>query len=336
MLRRLGPLLGRDAASAAVADTLVPVLAIRRLDEKAAEEVLRALEAVLPAAGTAPAERAKRAEAPDSERRPASDAGVHVRGGASSAAAIACARYRAAISPLFGRLRGRSARRAAVRALAAVGAAGDARLAAASTLAELHADAPGSVDGADYDRRLDAYDALDAEWFHAAPGAAIVPARAPRAVGARGVDSSAGSAAAAAIDRFLACVAEARDEGEADKSDEGDGDAFAEEEDAEEEEDEEEDAEGGGKGGGGRAGKKRRGRSRRRRRTPRRGRGGRKVGRKVGRGREGDGRFGFGRVGRLGVVCDGGVCPRRVRVDPRRAHESVRGRSASSRRAFAT
>ena len=53
VLRRLGPLLGRDAASAAVADTLVPVLAIRRLDEKAAEEVLRALEAVLPAAGTA-------------------------------------------------------------------------------------------------------------------------------------------------------------------------------------------------------------------------------------------------------------------------------------------
>ena len=245
VLRRLGPLLGRDAASAAVADTLVPVLAIRRLDEKAAEEVLRALEAVLPAAGTVEGGAGGAGEAPDSERRPASDAGVHVRGGASSAAAIACARYRAAISPLFGRLRGRSARRAAVRALAAVGAAGDAsaRL-AASTLAELHADAPGSVDGADYDRRLDAYDALDAEWFHAAPGAAIVPVARHALWELGGGDLALRRAAAAAIDRFLACAAEARDEGEADNSDEGDGDAFAEEEDAEEEEEEEEDAEG--------------------------------------------------------------------------------------------
>jgi len=51
VLKRLGPLLGQAAACAAIADTLIPVLAIRKLDELAVTEVLYAFASVMPQAG---------------------------------------------------------------------------------------------------------------------------------------------------------------------------------------------------------------------------------------------------------------------------------------------
>ena len=84
VLKRLGPLLGRAAASAAIADTLVPVLALKRLDESAAAEVLGALAAVIP---------------PRSDDMPEEDV---------ANARDAAARHRSALAPLFGRLRSRT------------------------------------------------------------------------------------------------------------------------------------------------------------------------------------------------------------------------------------
>ena len=179
VLKRLGPLLGRAAASGAIADTLVPVLAVRRLDESAAAEVLAALVSVLPPRGALldPEEAAEAAEA--------------------------AGRHRAALAPLFGRLRTRHARRALVDALDAVAAHDPAAAKAAEVLADLHADSKASIEGIDYDARLGAYERLDAAWFSDAPPAAVVPVLHHVIHELRGQDMALRHAAAAALERFL-------------------------------------------------------------------------------------------------------------------------------------
>ena len=195
VLKRLGPLLGGAAASAAIADTLVPVLAIRRLDEAAATEVLQALAAVTPPAeATLDPERARDA-------------------------ANAADRHRRALAPLFGRLRQRAARRALVDAFEVIGARDDAARAAAGILADLHADARDSIDGVDYDRRMRAYETLDAAWFASNPPAAAVPLLHHVMHELRGSDMALRHAAAAALERFLdAAVASESGEGGVQKS----------------------------------------------------------------------------------------------------------------------
>ena len=179
VLKRLGPLLGGAAASAAIADTLVPVLAIRRLDEAATTEVLQALAAVTPPAeATLDPERARDA-------------------------ANAADRHRRALAPLFGRLWQRAARRALVDAFEVIGARDDAARAAAGILADLHADARDSIDGVDYDRRMRAYETLDAAWFASNPPAAAVPLLHHVMHELRGSDMALRHAAAAALERFL-------------------------------------------------------------------------------------------------------------------------------------
>ena len=179
VLKRLGPLLGRAAASAAIADTLVPVLALRRLDENAASEVLGALAAVVP---------------PPDELREDAD---------RAAAATAAARHRSALAPLFGRLRSRSARKALCHAWNAIGRHDVAADACAKILNDFHADAKNSIDGIDYDTRLGAYDLLTAEWFLAAPPASSVPVLNHVIHELRGADMALRHAAAAALGRFL-------------------------------------------------------------------------------------------------------------------------------------
>ena len=194
LLKRLGPLLGRAAASAAVADVLVPVLGVRRLDESAAAEVLSAFAAVAPAprapASGAGASRASEAEA-------AEDA-------ATSASA---ARHAASLAPLFGRLRTRSARAALCRAFRAAGAWDEPTKVAASVLERLHAESRASVDGVDYDARLDTYDALTVEWFGNAPAAATAPVAHHVLHELRGKDMALRHAAAAALERLLDAAA---------------------------------------------------------------------------------------------------------------------------------
>jgi U3 small nucleolar RNA-associated protein 20 len=179
VLKRLGPLLGRAAASAAIADTLVPVLALRRLDENAASEVLGALAAVVP---------------PPDELHEDAD---------RAAAATAAARHRSALAPLFGRLRSRSARKALCHAWNAIGRHDVAADACAKILNDFHADAKNSIDGIDYDTRLGAYDLLTAEWFLAAPPASSVPVLNHVIHELRGADMALRHAAAAALGRFL-------------------------------------------------------------------------------------------------------------------------------------
>ena len=126
MLKRLGPLLGRAAASAAIADTLVPVLALKRLDESAAAEVLGALAAVIP---------------PRSDDMPEEDV---------ANARDAAARHRSALAPLFGRLRSRTARLALCQAWSAV-ATHDGRRTRARGYSGVPRGREGSIDGVDYD-----------------------------------------------------------------------------------------------------------------------------------------------------------------------------------------
>jgi hypothetical protein len=185
VLKRLGPLLGQAAASGAIADTLVPVLAIKRLDESAVTEVLNALSSVVPSA----------------------DAHLSVEQAAEVAAAAA--RHRSALAPLFGRLRQRHARRALVAAVRAIAAHDPAAAAAAPVLADLHADSRDSIEGVDYDKRLSAYENLDQAWFASSPTAAAVPILHHVIHELRGSDLALRHAAAAALERFLdAAVAE--------------------------------------------------------------------------------------------------------------------------------
>jgi U3 small nucleolar RNA-associated protein 20 len=187
VLKRLGPLLGKAAASGAIADTLVPVLAIRRLDESAVSEVLNALSSVIPPANA----RLDEEEA--------------------AAAAAAANRHRSALAPLFGRLRQRHARRALVAAIKALAVHDAAAAAVAPVLADLHADARDSIEGVDYDRRLSAYENLDVAWFKAMPSAAAVPILHHVIHELRGSDMALRHAAAAALERFLdAAVAESK------------------------------------------------------------------------------------------------------------------------------
>jgi U3 small nucleolar RNA-associated protein 20 len=183
LLKRLGPLLGRAAASAAVADVLVPVLAVRRLDESAAAEVLAAFAAVSPA--------------PPSETRdsPSQSEMASMRSSAAS--------HAASLTPLFGRLRTRHARRALCRAFRAAGAWDEPARVAATVLEKLHAESRGSVDGVDYDARLDAYDELTTEWFQTSPPAAAAPVAHHVLHELRGKDMALRHAAAAALERLL-------------------------------------------------------------------------------------------------------------------------------------
>ena len=179
VLKRLGPLLGRAAASAAIADTLVPVLALKRLDESAAAEVLGALAAVIP---------------PRSDDMPEEDV---------ANARDAAARHRSALAPLFGRLRSRTARLALCQAWSAVATHDEAANACAGILRGFHADARGSIDGVDYDARLGAYDECTEEWFCSAPPASVVPVLNHVIHELRGQDMALRHAAAAALGRFL-------------------------------------------------------------------------------------------------------------------------------------
>ena len=185
LLKRLGPLLGRAAANSAVADVLVPVLAVRRLDESAAAEVLAAFAATSPAP---PSEKNTRDGPSQSE----------IASMRSSAASHA-----ASLTPLFGRLRTRHARRALCRAFHAIGAWDEAARVAASVLEKLHAESSGSVDGVDYDARLDAYDELTTEWFKRSPPAAAAPVAHHVLHELRGKDMALRHAAAAALERLL-------------------------------------------------------------------------------------------------------------------------------------
>ena len=182
LLKRLGPLLGRVAASAAVADVLIPVLAVRRLDESAAAEVLSAFAAVAPAPSKVDEENAD------------SDADAMRSSAASHAASLA---------PLFGRLRTRNARRALCAAYEAVGAWDEGARVASVVLNRLHAESRESIDGVDYDTRLDAYDALDLQWFRTAPASSAAPVAHHVLHELRGKDMALRHAAAAALERML-------------------------------------------------------------------------------------------------------------------------------------
>ena len=213
LLKRLGPLLGRAAANSAVADVLVPVLAVRRLDESAAAEVLAAFAATSPAP---PSEKNTRDGPSQSE----------IASMRSSAASHA-----ASLTPLFGRLRTRHARRALCRAFHAIGAWDEAARVAASVLEKLHAESSGSVDGVDYDARLDAYDELTTEWFKRSPPAAAAPVAHHVLHELRGKDMALRHAAAAALERLLdAAVGSA-------KSDDAAGETVAAAADDEDDED---------------------------------------------------------------------------------------------------
>ena len=85
------------------------------------------------------------------------------------------ASHAASLTPLFGRLRTRHARRALCRAFHAAGAWDEPARVAATVLEKLHAESRGSVDGVDYDARLDAYADLTTEWFKTSPPAAAAP-----------------------------------------------------------------------------------------------------------------------------------------------------------------
>ena len=180
ILKRLGPLLGRAAASAAVADVLVPVLGVKRLDESAATEVLHAFASVAPK--------------PDS----GSDDDETVADMKQAAA-----RHRAALAPLFGRLRTRSARRALCKAFAAIGAWDAAAFESSKILEQLHSESKESIDGIDYDKRLDAYDFLNEEWFSSSPPAAATPIAHHLLHELRGKDMALRHAAAAVLARLL-------------------------------------------------------------------------------------------------------------------------------------
>ena len=213
LLKRLGPLLGRAAANSAVADVLVPVLAVRRLDESAAAEVLAAFAATSPAP---PSEKNTRDSPSQSE----------IASMRSSAASHA-----ASLTPLFGRLRTRHARRALCRAFHAIGAWDEAARVAASVLEKLHAESSGSVDGVDYEARLDAYDELTTEWFKRSPPAAAAPVAHHVLHELRGKDMALRHAAAAALERLLdAAVGSA-------KSDDAAGETVAAADDDEDDED---------------------------------------------------------------------------------------------------
>ena len=213
LLKRLGPLLGRAAANSAVADVLVPVLAVRRLDESAAAEVLAAFAATSPAP---PSEKNTRDSPSQSE----------IASMRSSAASHA-----ASLTPLFGRLRTRHARRALCRAFHAIGAWDEAARVAASVLEKLHAESSGSVDGVDYEARLDAYDELTTEWFKRSPPAAAAPVAHHVLHELRGKDMALRHAAAAALERLLdAAVGGA-------KSDDAAGETVAAADDDEDDED---------------------------------------------------------------------------------------------------
>ena len=213
LLKRLGPLLGRAAANSAVADVLVPVLAVRRLDESAAAEVLAAFAATSPAP---PSEKNTRDSPSQSE----------IASMRSSAASHA-----ASLTPLFGRLRTRHARRALCRAFHAIGAWDEAARVAASVLEKLHAESSGSVDGVDYEARLDAYDELTTEWFKRSPPAATAPVAHHVLHELRGKDMALRHAAAAALERLLdAAVGSA-------KSDDAAGETVAAADDDEDDED---------------------------------------------------------------------------------------------------
>ena len=185
LLKRLGPLLGRAASSAAVADVLIPVLTVRRLDETAAAEVLAAFAATSPAP---PSETETRDGVSQSEM-------ASMRSSAKS--------HAASLAPLFGRLRTRHARRALCRAFHAAGAWDEPARVAASVLEKLHAESRGSVDGVDYDARLDAYDELTTEWFKKSPPAAAAPVAHHVLHELRGKDMALRHAAAAALERLL-------------------------------------------------------------------------------------------------------------------------------------
>ena len=209
ILRRLGPLLGRAAASAAVADVLVPVLSVRRLDESAAAEVLSAFAAVAPA---------PRAKAGGADAAPEEDEATIEAMRASAAS------HAAALTPLFGRLRTRHARAALCRAFRAAGAWDEAARVASSVLEKLHAESRESVDGVDYDVRLDAYDALDAAWFRRVPAASVAPVAHHVLHELRGKDMALRHAAAAALARLLDAAGGGVERDAAGGSDGGDDD----------------------------------------------------------------------------------------------------------------
>jgi U3 small nucleolar RNA-associated protein 20 len=206
LLKRLGPLLGRAAASAAIADTLVPVLSVRKLDESAIAEVLHALAAVVPPAPRLSAE--KNSSTSDKKTSGRDDEETRF----DAAAAAAANRHRAALAPLFGRLRTRTARRALVAAFTSVAARDVAASVAAPILRNLHADAKNAVDGADYDARLGAYETLDARWFSSCPPAAVVPILHHMLHELRGSDMALRHAASAALERFLDAAVEEEEE----------------------------------------------------------------------------------------------------------------------------
>ena len=187
LLKRLGPLLGRAAASAAVADVLIPVLAVRRLDESAAAEVLAAFAAVAPA----PRLLVDGVDGVDVDEQDAES----MRSSAAS--------HAAALAPLFGRLRTRHARRALCAAFEAVGAWDVGARVASALLNRLHAESRLSIDGVDYDARLDAYDALDVSWFRDAPASSAAPIAHHVLHELRGKDMALRHAAAAALERML-------------------------------------------------------------------------------------------------------------------------------------
>ena len=130
----------------------MPVLALKRLDESAAAEVLGALAAVIP---------------PSRHEMSREDATAAT----AAAARRGSLRSRAPLWPIA--VEGGSS--GAVQRVELIAVHDEAADACAGILQGFHADARDSIEGVDYDARLGAYDECTAEWFFGVPSASVVP-----------------------------------------------------------------------------------------------------------------------------------------------------------------
>jgi hypothetical protein len=214
ILKRLGPLLGRAAASAAVADVLVPVLGVKRLDEQAATEVLHAFAAVAPRPdlGKDDQETVRPWSFPKSRHTVCPyETDTFRFSNQIASMKQSAAKHAVALAPLFGRLRTRGARRALCNAFGAIGAWDHGACQASLVLSRLHSESKESIDGIDYEKRLDAYDSLNLTWFAKTPPQSSTPIAHHLLHELRGKDMALRHAAAAALGRMLDAAVAAKE-----------------------------------------------------------------------------------------------------------------------------
>ena len=214
ILKRLGPLLGRAAASAAVADVLVPVLGVKRLDEQAATEVLHAFAAVAPRPdlGKDDQETVRPWSFPKSRHTVCPyETDTFLFSNQIASMKQSAAKHAVALAPLFGRLRTRGARRALCNAFGAIGAWDHGACQASLVLSRLHSESKESIDGIDYEKRLDAYDSLNLTWFAKTPPQSSTPIAHHLLHELRGKDMALRHAAAAALGRMLDAAVAAKE-----------------------------------------------------------------------------------------------------------------------------